>query len=118
MEEEAETRAQGLLAQIAGEMMDDAGIRPAIMVRQGEPAAVVAEVLAGVHDVHALVLGAAATSGPGPLVSYLAVEHACQLRCPVMIIPGGLSDRAYELPTCRELPLAPALHPGPPQPPS
>src|SRR3546814_4040446 len=27
MEEEAETRAQGLLAQIAGEMMDDAGIR-------------------------------------------------------------------------------------------
>src|SRR3546814_2735636 len=76
MEEEAETRAQGLLAQIAGEMMDDAGIRPAIMVRQGEPAAVVAEVLAGEHDVHALVLGAAAKGGPGPLVSYFAGEPA------------------------------------------
>src|SRR3546814_18208698 len=76
MEEEAETRAQGLLAQIAGEMMDDAGIRPAIMVRQGAPAAVVAEVLAGEHDVHALVLGAAAKGGPGPLGSYFAAAPA------------------------------------------
>src|SRR3546814_332730 len=85
MEEEAETRAQGLLAQIAGEMMDDAGIRPAIMVRQGEPAAVVAEVLAGEHDVHALVLGAAAKGGPGPLVSYFAGEPDGQLRGPGMV---------------------------------
>src|SRR3546814_14150823 len=97
MEEEAETRAQGLLAQIAGEMMDDAGIRPAIMVRQGEPAAVVAEVLAGEHDVHALVLGAAAKGGHGPLVSYFAGEPGGQIRCPGRIISGAPRDGAHEL---------------------
>src|SRR3546814_10047947 len=100
MEEEAETRAQGLLAQIAGEMMDDAGIRPAIMVRQGDTAAVVAEVLAGGHDFHALVLGPAAKGGPGPLVSYFAGEPAGQLRCPVMLIHGALSDEARALLSC------------------
>lgn len=97
MEEDAITRAEGLLAQVAGEMMDEAGVRPAIMVRQGEPKAVVAEVLAaGDSDVHALVLGAAARGGPGPLVSHFTGEAVGQLRCPVMIIPGGLSDEALD----------------------
>jgi nucleotide-binding universal stress UspA family protein len=97
MEEEAETRAQGLLAQIAGEMMEESGIRPSIMVRQGEPAPVVAEVLESERDIHALVLGAAAKGGPGPLVTHFAGETAGQLRCPVMIIPGGLGDEALDL---------------------
>ncbi len=92
MEEEAIARAEGLLAQIAGEMMDEAGIRPAIMVRHGEPADAVSKLLASDEGVHALVLGAAAKGGPGPLVSHFTGEAAGQLKCPVMIIPGGLSD--------------------------
>lgn len=96
MEEDALARAEGLLAQIAGEMMEEAGIRPAIMVRQGEPHEAVAEMLAEENHVHALVLGAAEKGGPGPLVSHFTGEAAGQLRCPVMIIPGGLSDEALD----------------------
>ena len=96
MEEEAIARAEGLLAQIAGEMMDEAGIRPAIMVRQGEPSDVVAEVLASDRNVDALVLGAAAKGGPGPLVSHFTGEAAGQLPCPLMIIPGAISNEALD----------------------
>lgn len=96
MEEEAEARAQGLLAQVAGEMMEEAGVRPAIMVRQGDPAEVTMQVLDETPDVHALVLGAAAKGSPGPLVSHFTSEVVGQLRCPVMIIPGGLSDEALD----------------------
>lgn len=96
MEEEALARAEGLLAQIANEMIEQDGVRPSIMVRQGKPVETVAEVLTGDDDVHALVLGAAAKGGPGPLVSYFTSEFVGQLRCPVMIIPGGLSDEALD----------------------
>lgn len=96
MEEEATARAEGLLAQIAGEMMEEAGIRPAIMVRQGEPSEIVAEVLASDRNVDALVLGAAAKGGPGPLVSHFTGEAAGQLPCPLMIIPGAISNEALD----------------------
>ena len=42
-------------------------------------------------DVAALVLGAAASGNPGPLVSNVTGADAGKLPCPVMIIPGGLS---------------------------
>lgn len=96
MEEEAIARAEGLLAQIAGEMVEEAGIHPSVMVRKGEPRDVVAEVLAGDRDVHALVLGAAEKGGPGPLVSHFTGEAAGQLPCPVMIIPGALGSEALD----------------------
>lgn len=95
MEEEAFARAQGLLAQVAGEMMEEAGVRPAIIVKQGEATEIVAETLVE-NDVHALVLGAAPKGTPGPLVSHFVGEGVGQLRCPVMVIPGGLSDTALD----------------------
>ena len=41
------------------------------------------------------VLGAAASGGPGPLVSHF-VGIAGQLPCPVYVIPGSISDADLE----------------------
>ena len=38
-----------------------------------------------------MVLGAAASGGPGPLVSHFA-QMSGQLPCPVYIIPGGIGE--------------------------
>jgi hypothetical protein len=96
MEEEARLRAEALIAQVAGELMEEMGLRPSIVVEQGDPVSVVRKVLQEREDVAALVLGAAAAGTPGPLVAQFAGVEAGTLPCPVMIIPGSLSDDALD----------------------
>jgi len=96
MEEEARLRAEALIAQVAGELMEEMGLRPSIVVEQGDPVSVVRKVLQEREDVAALVLGAAAAGTPGPLVAQFAGVEAGTLPCPVMIIPGSLSDEALD----------------------
>lgn len=93
MEEEARLRAEAMLAQATGAIMEEAGITPAITIRQGDPVKAVGELLER-GDFSALVLGAAAESGPGPLVSHFAGAAAGTLPCPLIVVPGGLSDEA------------------------
>ena len=96
MEEEARLRAEALIAQVAGELMEELGLRPSIVLEQGDPVSVVRKVLQEREDVAALVLGAAAAGTPGPLVAQFAGVEAGTLPCPVMIIPGSLSDEALD----------------------
>jgi hypothetical protein len=96
MEEEAKLRAEAMVVEASGAMFEEAGLRPAIIVRQGEVVKVVAEVLKEQGDLAALVLGAAAESGPGPLVSHFAGAAAGSLPCPLIIVPGGLTEEAIE----------------------
>jgi len=56
----------------------------------------VREYLAGRDDIAALVLGAAPSGDPGPLVAHFAGKDAGKLPCPVMIIPGSLTDERLE----------------------
>lgn len=91
MEEEAYQRAEALLAAAAGTLMEESGIRPKITARQGDPIQVVRKMLEENPTIAALVLGAAPTGAPGPLVSHFAGNEAGKLPCPVMVIPGGLS---------------------------
>lgn len=91
IEEEARARAEALVTSAAGSLLSDGVAAPAIAVRQGEGVAVIREYLAKHPEVSALVLGAAATGGPGPLVSHFS-GAAGQLPCPVYVIPGGLSS--------------------------
>jgi hypothetical protein len=42
------------------------------------------------------VLGAAPSGSPGPLVVHFTGNDAGKLPCPVMIIPGSLSDERLE----------------------
>jgi len=96
MEEEARLRAEALLAQVAGELAEETGLRPSVVVEQGDPIAVMNKVMSERNDVAALVLGAAASGGPGPLVAHFAGSEVGKLPCPLMIIPGSLSDEALD----------------------
>lgn len=91
IEEEARARAEALVTSAAGSLMGEGMTAPAIAVRRGEGAAVIRAYLAEHPEVAALVLGAAASGGPGPLVSHFAGISG-QLPCPVYIIPGGMND--------------------------
>jgi nucleotide-binding universal stress UspA family protein len=94
MEEEARLRAEAMLVQATGAITEEAGIKPSITIRQGDPVKAVAELLSERDDFAALVLGAAAESGPGPLVSHFAGSAAGSLPCPLIVVPGGLGDEA------------------------
>ena len=96
IEEEAHQRAEALVAGAAGSLMEETGIRPSITVRSGDPVQVVRRMLMEDNQIAALVLGAAATGAPGPLVSHFAGNDAGSLPCPVMVIPGSLSREAID----------------------
>ncbi|HKX35264.1 MAG TPA: universal stress protein [Rhizorhapis sp.] len=96
IEEEAHQRAEALVAGAAGSLMEETGIRPSITVRSGDPVQVVRGMLMEDNQIAALVLGAAATGAPGPLVSHFAGNDAGSLPCPVMVIPGSLSREAID----------------------
>ena len=95
MEEEARQHAEALVAGAAGMLSEEQGIHPSIMVTAGEPVHLIRKAIAGNANVAALVLGAAASGAPGPLVSHFAGE-AGTLPCPVMIVPGGLDTEALD----------------------
>ena len=96
IEEEARLRAEAMLVQASGEIAEEAGIKPSITVKQGEPVKAVTELLGERDDISALVLGASAQGGPGPLISHFAGAAAATLPCPLIIVPAGLDDEALE----------------------
>ncbi|KHL26753.1 universal stress protein [Croceibacterium mercuriale] len=95
IEEEAHDRAEALASSAAGELMTEVGRFPQITVRLGDAKTVINEHLAEHPEVAALVLGAARDGGPGPLVTHFAAA-AGALPCPVIIVPGGLSDEEID----------------------
>ena len=96
IEEDQHLRIQGVISAAIGEMLDEAGIDANIIIRQGEVVKTVRDYLIGRDDVAALVLGAAPSGNPGPLVANFAGTDAGLLPCPVMIIPGGLADERLD----------------------
>jgi hypothetical protein len=96
IEEEQRLRIEGVVSGAVGEILDECGMEANIIVRQGEVVRTVREYLAGRDEVAALVLGAAPSGHPGPLVANFTGNDAGQLPCPVMIIPGSLTDERLE----------------------
>lgn len=96
IEEEQRLRIEGVVSASVGEILDEAGIQARIVVEQGEPVRAVREFIGGREDVAALVLGAAPSGSPGPMVAHFTGSDAGKLPCPVMIIPGSLSDERLE----------------------
>jgi hypothetical protein len=92
IEDEARLHAEGLVAKAAGTLIEESGLRPSIVVRQGDGPKIIREMIAANPDIAALVLGAAASGAPGPLVTHFASDVGA-LPVPLMIIPGNL-DRA------------------------
>jgi nucleotide-binding universal stress UspA family protein len=96
IEEEQRLRIEGVVSSAVGEILDESGVEANIVVRQGEPVKTVREYIGDREEVHALVLGAAPAGHPGPLVDHFTDGDAGRLPCPVMIIPGSLSDERLE----------------------
>ncbi|WP_341633082.1 universal stress protein [Sphingomonas agri] len=96
IEEEQRLRIEGVVSSAIGEILDESGIDAQIIIRQGEAVRSVRDFIGEREEVAALVLGAAPSGTPGPLVADFAGHDAGLLPCPVMIIPGSLSDDRLE----------------------
>jgi nucleotide-binding universal stress UspA family protein len=96
IEEEQRLRIEGVVSASVGEILDEAGVEAKIIVQQGEPVKTVREYIGEREEVAALVLGAAPSGNPGILVSNFCGTDAGKLPCPVMLIPGSLSDERLE----------------------
>ncbi len=95
-EEEQRLRIEGIVSSAVGELLDESGVEASVVVRQGEPVKAVRDYIGNREEVAALVLGAAPSGNPGPLVANFTGNDAGKLPCPVMLIPGGLSDERLE----------------------
>jgi nucleotide-binding universal stress UspA family protein len=96
IEEEQRLRIEGIVSSAVGEILDESGIEAQIVLQQGEPVKSVRDYIGEREEVAALVLGAAPSGNPGPLVSNFCGNDAGRLPCPVMLIPGSLSDDRLE----------------------
>ena len=96
IEEEQRLRIEGVVSSAVGEILDQSGMEANVIMRSGEAVRTVRDYLEGRDDVAALVLGAAPAGSPGPLVVNFTGNDAGKLPCPVMIIPGSLSDERLE----------------------
>ena len=90
MAAEARDEALALLEELAGEAETMGGGRPAVLVLEGDPTAVILGHVKDNPGIRALVLGTASRGSPGPLVSFFAGERAGSLPCILMLVPGGL----------------------------
>jgi nucleotide-binding universal stress UspA family protein len=91
MEEEVRQKAEAFATAAAARVEGDCGVIPRISVQQGAAADVVRDALAEDSEVVALVLGAAASGAPGPLVEHFSGPDAGLLPVPLMIVPGSLT---------------------------
>ena len=96
IEEEQRLRIEGVVSSAIGEILDESGVETNIFVRQGEIVRTVRDFIGSRQEVDALVLGAAVSGNPGPLVSNLCGHDAGRLPCPVMLIPGSITDERME----------------------
>lgn len=92
MQEERRQEAEQLLSALATQVQEITGGLPLLLIREGDAVEQVLSVLAEDPRISILVLATATEGGPGPLVTALSGRHAGRLRCPMTIVPGGLSD--------------------------
>lgn len=91
IEEEARARAEALVTTAAGSLLSNGAQMPVISVKTGNGEQVIREYLAEHPEVSALVLGAATSGGPGPLIAHFTAISG-QLPCPLYVIPGAMTD--------------------------
>ena len=73
-----------------------AGLQPDVVIREGQPKEELQAFIEGRDDVFVLILGANAEGDPGPLVDYFSGPLVGSLKCPVMIVPGSMSNEAID----------------------
>ena len=93
MREEARQEAEALVARYADAAATLTGQPPAIHIREGKSRDELIKLMGEDHTICVLVLGSSSSNeGPGPLVSAFAGKAGSQLRIPLTIVPGALSE--------------------------
>jgi nucleotide-binding universal stress UspA family protein len=93
MREEARHEAEQVVTRHADVAADMTGLPPSIHIREGKSRDELIKLLTEDQSISVLVLGASSSSdGPGPLVSAFTGRSAIQLRIPLTIVPGALSE--------------------------
>ena len=93
MREERMEEATETLELMANVVEKRTGKRPTTYIREGRLSEQLIELIEQENSISLLVLGAATgNDGPGPLVSFLMQKMAGQLRVPITVVPGSLTD--------------------------
>lgn len=90
IEQEARENAEQLVQSAIGTLSEETAAKPKIQVKQGDAIQLVRETIAENDQIAALVLGAASSGAPGPLIAHFSGADAGTLPCPVFIVPGAL----------------------------
>lgn len=97
MRSEAHEAAEDLLQKLAEQVNQESGLLPELVIREGVAKTEILKLIDEDPDIRMLVLAAAPSAeGPGPLVSALAGQMAGELKFPITVIPGGLSDEQID----------------------
>jgi len=92
MRAEAEEAANAALDRASGRANGIAAITPERVIREGDPAEQILDVIDKDVDIAMLVLAASVgAEGPGPIITMLA-KTAGNFPVPIAIVPGNLSD--------------------------
>jgi nucleotide-binding universal stress UspA family protein len=92
MRAEAQDDANAALDRAAGRANGIAAITPERVIREGDPAEQILDVIDGDLDIAMLVLAAnSGPEGPGPIITMMA-DVAGSFPVPITIVPGDLSD--------------------------
>lgn len=94
---EAEEEVEAQLAEATEHARAAAGVAPEQVVKEGERADAILDLIGEDEDISFLVLAASIdSSGPGPLVASFAGKGAQTFPVPIVIVPGDLSDEAID----------------------
>ncbi len=97
MREEARSEAEEMTQAVASSVQRMTGQIPTIFIREGKASEELISLINEYEDISLLVLGAAiGQDGPGPLIKTLVERMAGNLRVPVTIVPGNLTDEQID----------------------
>ena len=93
MREEARQEAEQVVARYADVAATMTGVPPSIHIREGKSRDELIKLIVEDQSICVLVLGSSSSSeGPGPLVAAFIGKAGAQLRIPLTIVPGALSE--------------------------
>jgi nucleotide-binding universal stress UspA family protein len=93
MRQEARQQAEEVIAKHADVAVSLTGQPPAIYIREGKSRDELAKLITEDRSISVLVLASASSGeGPGPLVTAFAGKLGNQLRVPLTIVPGALTE--------------------------
>lgn len=97
MKQEQREEAEQLMQRLAKEVVDIAGSMPMLYIRDGQASEQLMKLIQEEPSISILVLAAGTgRGGPGPLISFVVGQMSGNLRIPVTVVPGYLSDEQLD----------------------